>query len=148
MAREDGIRWAKKAYLWLAIIVVAVIWIAFGVHFGIQGHGPHEDNWFQEVTKWLFATPFIVIIVGVIAYGPIYAKAARIGLGIDTSLWDELKALFGKIFKKKAEPVSVEEVAPVEEIAAAEEVVESEEAPVAETVVPVKRTRKKKVVEE
>jgi uncharacterized membrane protein len=77
MSRQDGINWGKKAYLWLSLAVVAIIWIAFFVHFVILGHSPVEANWGEEVGKWLLMTPVLVVIVDVIAYAWIMTVATR-----------------------------------------------------------------------
>ena len=133
MSKQDGLNWAKKAYLWLSLAVVAVIWICFFFHFAVFGHSPVEANWFEEVMKWVVMTIVLVPLVDCIFYAWIATVASRKGDGIDTSFWQELKDLF-----KKKETV-VEEIETVEE-QPVEEVVEE--------AAPVKRTRKKKVVEE
>lgn len=77
MSRENGMNWGKKAYLWLSLAVVAVIWLCFFVKYVILGHAPVEGNWGEEVGKWLFMTPFLVAIVDVIAYAWIGTVASR-----------------------------------------------------------------------
>lgn len=77
MSRTEGMNWGKKAYLWLSLAVVAIIWIAFFVHFVILGHSPVEANWTEEVLKWVVMTPVLVGIVDVIAYAWIATVASR-----------------------------------------------------------------------
>ena len=87
--RNVGISWAKKAYLWLSLGVVAVIWIAFFVHFVILGHAPVEANWGEEIGKWLLMTPVLVVIVDVIAYAWIGTVASRRAHGLEGPLAKE-----------------------------------------------------------
>ena len=72
-----GTTWAKKAYLWLSLAVVAIIWIAFLVHFVILGHAPVEANWGEEIGKWVLMTLVLVPLVDVIAYALIGTISAR-----------------------------------------------------------------------
>lgn len=124
--RNVGIAWAKKAYLWLSLVVVAIIWIAFFVHFVILGHAPVEANWGEEVGKWLLMTPILVGIVDAIAYAWIGTVASRRAHGLEGPLAKEREAEAEQTVELK------EEVNQQEEIAAP--------AP--------KKTRKKTVVEE
>lgn len=77
MAKGDGKKWGKKAYLVLSLAVVAIIWVAFFIHFVIFGHAPVEGSWGEEVGKWLLMTPVLVGIVDAIAYALIGTIAAR-----------------------------------------------------------------------
>ena len=79
MSRENGMNWGKKAYLWLSLATVAVIWLCFfgSLLFGRLSHGPVEDTWLEEVGKWLVMTPILVVIVDVIAYAWIGTVASR-----------------------------------------------------------------------
>ena len=91
MSRTDGMNWGKKAYLWLSLAVVAVIWLCFfgSLLFGRLSHGPVEANWTEEVLKWLFMTPFIVGIVDVIAYAWIGTVASRKAHNLEASKPEE-----------------------------------------------------------
>ena len=112
MAKGDGLKYVKKAYLWLSLAVVAVIWACFfgSLFFGRLSHGPVEDTWFEEVTKWLFCTPFLVIIVDVIAYAVIMTNALRKEHDIDRPFWEELKEFVqGKLGSLKSLKHSEEE---------------------------------------
>lgn len=148
MAKGDGLKYVKKAYTILSLLVVAVIWIAFGVHFGIQGHGPHEANWFEEVMKWVVMTPILVVLVDCIAYALIMTNAARKEHDLDRPFWEEFKEFFnGKLDSIKSLKASADEEVPVEE----EPAVPAEEVEALESVneAPVKKTtRKKKVADE
>lgn len=148
MAKGDGLKYVKKAYTILSLLVVAVIWIAFGVHFGIQGHGPHEANWFEEVMKWVVMTPILVVLVDCIAYALIMTNAARKEHDLDRPFWEEFKEFFnGKLDSLKTLKESAAEEIPAVEEPVIPEAVEPEVAP--EEVAPVKKTtRKKKVAEE
>jgi hypothetical protein len=84
--RNVGTAWAKKAYLWLSLVVVAIIWIAFLIHFVILGHAPVEANWGEEIGKWLLMTPILVGIVDCIAYALIGTIAARRAHGLEGPL--------------------------------------------------------------
>ena len=76
---KENIKWGHKVYAVIAAIVVAIIWIAFGVHFGIQGHSLHEATWFEEVAKWFVGSLGVAAIVCVISYVPVeLSKLARI----------------------------------------------------------------------
>ena len=77
MAKGDGAKWGKKAYTVLSLAVVAVIWIAFFIHFVIFGHAPVEANWGEEIGKWLLMTGVLVVLVDVIAYALIGTISAR-----------------------------------------------------------------------
>ena len=77
MAKGDGAKWGKKAYWVLSLAVVAIIWVAFFIHFVIFGHSPVEANWGEEIGKWLLMTPILVVIVDVIAYALIGTIASR-----------------------------------------------------------------------
>ena len=134
MSKQDGLNWARKAYIWLSLAVVAIIWIAFGVHFGIQGHSPVEANWFEEVMKWVVMTPVLVVIVDCIFYAVIGTIASRKADGIDRPILDEIRDLLRKPEKEEvAEEVKEQ---PVEEVKE-------------EVVAPVKKVaKKKKAVEE
>ena len=136
MSKQDGLNWARKAYIWLSLAVVAIIWIAFGVYFGIQGHSPVEANWFEEVMKWVVMTPILVVIVDGIFYAIIGTIASRKADGIDRPILDEIRDLLRKPEKEEEVVADVVEEQP------------AEEAPVVEEAAPVKKTRKKKVVEE
>lgn len=81
-----GTTWAKKAYLWLSLAVVAIIWIAFLVHFVILGHAPVEANWGEEIGKWVLMTLVLVPLVDVIAYALIGTIAARRAHGLEGPL--------------------------------------------------------------
>ena len=89
MSRQDGLSWGKKAYLWLSLGVVAIIWIAFLIHFVILGHAPVEANWGEEIGKWLLMTPVLVVIVDVIAYAWIGTVASRRAHGLEGPLAKE-----------------------------------------------------------
>lgn len=80
--RNVGFTWAKKAYLWLSLAVVAIIWIAFLIHFVILGHAPVEGNWGGEIAKWLVMTPVLVGVVDGIAYALIGTIASRRAHGL------------------------------------------------------------------
>lgn len=134
MSKQDGLNWARKAYIWLSLAVVAIIWIAFGVHFGIQGHSPVEANWFEEVMKWVVMTPVLVVIVDCIFYAIIGTIASRKADGIDRPILDEIRDLLRKPEKEEvAEEVKEQPVKETKEEVAAP---------------AVKRTRKKATVEE
>lgn len=76
---KENIKWGHKVYAVIAAIVVGIIAIAFGVHFGIQGHMLHEDTWFQEIAKWFVGSLGVAAIVCVISYVPVeLSKLARI----------------------------------------------------------------------
>lgn len=76
---KENIKWGHKVYAVIAAIVVAFIAVIFGIHFGIQGHALVEDNWFQEVTKWIVGSLGVAGIVCVISYVPVeLSKLARI----------------------------------------------------------------------
>lgn len=76
---KENIKWGHKVYAVIAAIVVAFIAVIFGVHFGIQGHALVEDNWFQEVTKWIVGSLGVAGIVCVLSYLPVeLSKLARI----------------------------------------------------------------------
>ena len=77
MANGDGAKWGKKAYTVLSLVVVAIIWVAFFIHFVIFGHAPVEANWTEEVLKWVLMTVVLVPLVDVIAYALIGTIAAR-----------------------------------------------------------------------
>lgn len=77
MAKGDGTKWGKKAYLVLSLAVVAIIWVAFFIHFVIFGHTPVEANWTEEVMKWVVMTPVLVGVVDGIAYALIGTIASR-----------------------------------------------------------------------
>ena len=77
MANGDGAKWGKKAYTVLSLAVVAIIWIAFFIHFVIFGHAPVEANWGEEIGKWLLMTLVLVGAVDVIAYAWIATVASR-----------------------------------------------------------------------
>ena len=79
MSRTEGMNWGKKAYLWLSLAVVVVIWACFfgSLLFGRLSHGPVEETWFGEVMKWVFMTGVLVVIVDVIAYAWIATVATR-----------------------------------------------------------------------
>ena len=96
--RNVGINWAKKAYLWLSLAVVAIIWIAFLIHFVILGHAPVEANWGEEIGKWLLMTPVLVVIVDAIAYALIGTIASRRAHGLE-----------GPLAKKKEEEAKKED---------------------------------------
>lgn len=85
MSKENGVKWAKKAYLFLSLAVVAIIWGCFFVSlfWGRLSHGPVEETWLEEVGKWLFMTPILVVIVDVIFYAVIGTIASRKADGID-----------------------------------------------------------------
>ena len=87
MEKSDGYKWAKKAYIILSLVVVAVIWACFfaSLLWGRLSRGPVEETWLLEVLKWVFMTPFIVLGVDVIAYAWIGTTASRINDGIDES---------------------------------------------------------------
>lgn len=87
MSREDGIKWAKKAYILLSLATVFVIWACFfaSLFWGRLSRGPIEANWFEEVMKWVVMTPLIVLAVDVIAYAWIGTVASRKSDGIDES---------------------------------------------------------------
>ena len=78
MSKLSGYKWAKKAYIILSLAVIVVIWAVFFVSlfFGRLSHGPVEANWTEEVMKWVVMTPFLVIIVDVIAYALIMTIAS------------------------------------------------------------------------
>lgn len=138
MAKGDGLKYVKKAYTILSLLVVAIIWIAFGVHFGIQGHGPHEETWFAEIMKWVVMTPVLVVLVDCIAYALVMTNAARKEHDLDRPFWEELKEFFnGKLDSLKTLKASAAEESVISETVAPEEV---------ELVK--KTTRKKKVAEE
>ena len=84
--RNVGTAWAKKAYLWLSLAVVAIIWIAFLVHFVILGHAPVEANWGEEIGKWVLMTLILVPLVDVIAYAWIATVATRRAHGLEGPL--------------------------------------------------------------
>ena len=65
MARQDGVKWVKKTYLFLSLAVVLLIWGCFfcSLFWGRLSHGPVEGNWFEEVMKWVVMTPILVGIV-------------------------------------------------------------------------------------
>ena len=86
MAKGDGAKWGKKAYTVLSLAVVAIIWIAFLIHYVILGHAPVEGNWGEEIGKWLFMTPFLVVIVDAIAYAWIATVATRRAHGLEGPL--------------------------------------------------------------
>ena len=75
---KENIKWGHKVYAVIAAIVVGIIAIAFGVHFGIQGHMLHEATWFEEITKWIVGSLGVAGIVCVISYVPVeLSKLAR-----------------------------------------------------------------------
>ena len=78
MSKENGAKWAKKAYLFLSLAVVAIIWGCFFVSlfFGRLSHGPVEETWLEEVGKWLFMTPILVVLVDVVFYALIMTIAS------------------------------------------------------------------------
>lgn len=78
MSKLSGYKWAKKAYIILSLAVVAIIWACFfgSLLWGRLSHGPVEETMFLEVMKWVVMTPFLVIIVDVIAYALIMAIAS------------------------------------------------------------------------
>lgn len=78
MSKLSGYKWAKKAYILLSIAVVVIIWACFfgSLLWGRLSHGPVEANWTEEVWKWLFMTPVLVVIVDVIAYALIMTIAS------------------------------------------------------------------------
>lgn len=65
MARQDGIKWVKKSYLFLSLAVILLIWGWFfcSLAWGRLSHGPVEETWFLEVMKWVVMTPILVGIV-------------------------------------------------------------------------------------
>lgn len=143
MAKGDGLKYVKKAYTILSLLVVAVIWIAFGIHFGIQGHGPHEETWFAEVMKWVVMTPVLVILVDCIAYALVMTNAARKEHDLDKSFLEELKEFFnGKLDSLKTLRASAAEE-PVIPETVEHEATYKEEAPAVK-----KAAKKKKVAEE
>ena len=77
MAQGEGIKFAKKAYLWLSLGVAAIIWIAFFFHYIVLGHAPVEGNWTEEVMKWVVMTPVVVGIVDAVFYALIGTIASR-----------------------------------------------------------------------
>lgn len=74
---SNNINWGKKAYITLSLIVVAIIWIAFIVHFFVLGNTPTEANWTEEIAKWVVMTIFVTGIVDGAAYAVIASIAAR-----------------------------------------------------------------------
>lgn len=81
MSKQTGYKWAKKAYLFLSLAVVAIIWGCFfiSLFFGRLSHGPIEANWTEEILKWVVMTPVLVVIVDVIAYALIMTIASGKG---------------------------------------------------------------------
>ena len=87
MSKLDGVKWAKKAYLWLSLAVVAIIWLCFfgSLLFGRLSHGPVEETWFLEVAKWLLMTVVLVPLVDCIFYAWIATVASRKADGLEVS---------------------------------------------------------------
>lgn len=87
MSKQDGVKWAKKAYVILSLIVVAIIWGAFfiSLFWGRLSHGPVEGNWTEEIMKWVVMTPVLVVVVDCIFYAWIATVASRKADGIDES---------------------------------------------------------------
>lgn len=85
MSKINGYNWGKKAYLFLSLAVVAIIWGCFFVSllFGRLSHGPIEETWFLEVMKWVVMTPILVVIVDVVFYALIATDASRKAEGLD-----------------------------------------------------------------
>ena len=92
----DRVKWVKKAYLILTLVVVAVIATIFFA-FGPLATGVLiEETLFGEIMKWVVMTLLILIICYVIAYPVFMIRANRLKDGLDKGFWVSLKEVFKK----------------------------------------------------